>query len=329
MEHKISVIIPVYNMGSHITGTIDAVRAQTHKDLEIIAVDDGSTDDSGAVLDALAQQEPRLRVLHQENRGVTAARLAGVAAARGTWIGLVDGDDLIEPDMYARLLENALRHGADISHCGYRMVFPDGRVNWFHNTGRLAQQDKLTGLKDLLDGSIIEPGLWNKLFHNSLLHSLFHSGEMDPSIRINEDLLMNALLFARADRSVFEDVCPYHYRIRETSASRSRLSMARIWDPIRVRREIMKMDIPGLEKAAEAAYLSTCIQIYNTLMVEKNSGFRTEEAKVRALIKENRRHIGLLRKKQRLLAYLILCVPFCYRGLYRFYAGHLQKSRYL
>ncbi len=328
MTDLISVIVPVYNVAAELEGCIASIRSQTHENLEIIAVNDGSTDGSGELLDALAEQEPRLRVLHQENRGVTAARLAGVAAAQGTWIGFVDGDDYIEPDMYALLLSNAKTYGADISHCGYRMVFPDGRVNWFHNTDRLAQQDKLTGLKDLLAGSMIEPGLWNKLFHNSLLHSLFHGDAMDASIRINEDLLMNYMLFSQAEKAVFQDVCPYHYIVRGSSASRAPLNLSKIWDPIRVKQKILDMQLPGMDQAARAAYISTCINVYNSLMLDSSRSFTQEEPKVRALIRQNRRHLGLLSGKQRLLVYLILYVPGVYPMVYRFYAKHFQVSRY-
>lgn len=84
--------------------------------------------------------------------------------------------------MYEILLNNAKKYNADISHCGYQMIFEDGRVNYFHNTGCLVQQDRTTGLKDLLDGSLVEPGLWNKLFHKNLFHSLLHSTVMNEKL---------------------------------------------------------------------------------------------------------------------------------------------------
>ncbi len=324
----ISIIVPAYNVAPYIRRTLDSILAQTLTELEVIIVNDGSTDETGAILEEYAAKDARVHPVHQANAGVTAARLAGVAAAMGEWIGFVDGDDYIEPDMYARLLENAVTYEADISHCGYRMVFADGRVNWFHNTGRLAQQDKPTGLRDLLDGSIIEPGLCNKLFHKNLLHSLFHNSAMDNRIKINEDLLMNYLLFAQAEKSVFEDWCPYHYIVRESSASRSPLNLNRIWDPIRVKEQILNLDIPGMEEPARRAYLSTCVNVYNGLMLDKTKAFKAEEPNIRDLLKTHKSWICLLSKKQQLLARLILAVPGPYRYLYRFYARFILKNPY-
>ena len=159
--------------------------------------------------------------------------MAGIAAAKGEWIGFVDGDDAIDPDMYERLLINAHAYKADISHCGYQMVFPT-RVDYYYNTGRIVYQDKLKALKDLLDGSFIEPGLWNKLFHRTLFYNLLHNNVMDCSIRNTEDLLMNYYLFREAESSVYEDFCPYHYMLRKGSAATSGLNEHKLRDPLKV-----------------------------------------------------------------------------------------------
>ena len=172
MDNKISIVIPAYNIENYLGTTLDSVLAQTYSNIEIIVVNDGSKDGTGAVIDSYAAREKRIKAIHKENGGVTSARLRGVQEASGEWIGFVDGDDGIEPDMYERLLENALKYGADISHCGYQMVFPNGRVDYYYNTGRLVQQDKITGLSELLSGAMIEPGLCNKLFHKHLFHGL-------------------------------------------------------------------------------------------------------------------------------------------------------------
>lgn len=237
-ENKISVIVPVYNIENYIEKTVESIRNQTYKNLEIILVDDGSSDNSGRILDEIAAKDSRIQVIHQENGGVTSARIAGIKIATGDWIGFVDGDDFIEPDMYQRLLENALKYSAQISHCGYQMVFPS-RVDYYYNTGRLVQQDKLTGLYDLLDGSFIEPGLCNKLFHKTLFHSLLHEGLIDLSIKNNEDLLMNYYLFKAASASVFEDICPYHYILRKGSAATSKVNEHKLYDPIKVQKLIL------------------------------------------------------------------------------------------
>lgn len=245
-EAKISIIVPCYNIEKLVASTVKTICNQTYQNLEIILVDDGSKDGTAKILDEQAKKDDRIRVIHKENGGVTSARLAGIRAATGDWIGFVDGDDAIEPDMYERLLRNAHKYNADISHCGYQMVFPS-RVDYYYNSGRLAKQDKITGLKDLLSGEFIEPGLWNKLFHKNLFHNLLHDDVMDTSIKINEDLLMNFYLFRQAEQAVFEDFCPYHYMVRTGSAATSMLNESKLRDPLLVQKTIRS----ELEKNSE------------------------------------------------------------------------------
>ena len=237
MDNKISIIIPAYNIEDYLSATLESVLAQTYRNIEIIVVNDGSKDGTGAMIDGYAARDKRIKAIHKENGGVTSARLRGVAEATGEWIGFVDGDDYIEPQMYEHLMENALQYKADISHCGYQMVFPS-RVDYYYNTGKLVEQDHTSGLRDLISGGFVEPALWNKLFHRSLFKGL--EEKMDFSIKINEDVLMNYWLFKRAERAVFEDVCPYHYVLRQNSAATARLNKNKLLDPIRVTKAILE-----------------------------------------------------------------------------------------
>lgn len=238
MDTLISVIIPAYNIEAYIAKTLDSVLAQTHEHLEIIVVNDGSKDGTGGVLDAYAARDCRIKVIHKENGGVSSARLRGVAEAAGAWIGFVDGDDYVEPQMYARLLENARKHHAQISHCGYQMVFPSGKTDYYYNTGKIIPQPGEQGCTDLLRGHQVEPGLWNKLYRRELFEGL--EKWLDTSIRINEDLLMNFYLFRKAKMAVFEDVCPYHYVLRKGSAATSRVNAHKLQDPLKVRHLLLK-----------------------------------------------------------------------------------------
>lgn len=232
MDELISVIIPAFNIENYIGPTLDSVLQQTYRNLQIIVVNDGSVDGTGGVIDEYVCRDSRILAIHKENGGVTDARLQGLAQAKGSYIGFVDGDDRIEPDMYERLMNNMKCHQADISHCGYQMVFPNGRVDHYHNTGTLLVQEDGQGCADILDGSVTEPGLWNKLYRRELFDGLLEW--MDRSIRINEDLLMNYYLFSRAKVCVFEDVSLYHYVLRKDSAATSRINEHKLKDPLRV-----------------------------------------------------------------------------------------------
>lgn len=326
----ISVIIPAYNVEECIGKAVESVLTQTYSEIEIIIVDDGSTDGTAEVIDNYASKNSaKIRALHIPNGGVTNARLTGISCATGDWIGFVDGDDEIEPDMYERLIGNALKYSADISHCGYQMVFSDGRINYFHNTGRLVQQDKPTGLMDLLDGSMVEPGLWNKLFRKTLFYSLLHDNPMDLSIKINEDLLMNFYLFCQAKRSVFEDFCPYHYIVRSASASRQKLNEHKIYDPIKVKEQIMEAAPESVQAKAKQAYLSTCINVYNSIILTDLQEYKTDRKNIRQIITAHWEFSKFLTKKQQLLGTMIRHLPSLYKPVYRFYATHILKSPYV
>lgn len=265
----ISVIVPAYNIEPYIGRCLDSILAQQYKAIEIIVVDDGSTDGTGIIIDRYASIDQRVIPIHKENGGVTSARIEGIKKATGEYLGFVDGDDYIEPEMFEKLLDNAIKYCSDISHCGYKMVFPS-RVEYYYNTGRIVQQDKITGLKDLLSGSFVEPGLWNKLYHKKLFHTLLHENIMPMDIKINEDILMNYWLFKAADSAVYEDFCPYHYILRKGSAATSTLNEHKLKDPVRVMKIIQQdsMAIPEVNSVVEERLIRQLIGI-SILSVEK------------------------------------------------------------
>lgn len=322
----ISVIIPAYNVAPWISRCLDSVAAQTYPYLEIIVVDDGSTDDTPQILDDLAPGCRCLRVIHTENQGVTKARLTGVRAAKGAWIGFVDGDDVIEPDMYERLMANAQRCHADISHCGYQTRFPDGRIRYYHNTGVCLQMKRNEALSELLDGGRIEPGLWNKLFSRKLFDNLLTGKQMDTSVRINEDLLMNYYLFLASKRSVFDDVCKYHYMVRQGSASRARVNEHRIMDPIRVKEIILAQCPQELKDTAMRVYLRTCVYSYNAVLWSREYAYLRD--RIRGMLTERKESFGYLPKKQRLMAEMIARAPGVYALIYPIYEKFLQRKKY-
>lgn len=314
-REKISVVVPAYNTGRWLPRCLDSLLNQTYENLEVIVVNDGSTDDTREILEDYARGKERVKVVHKENGGVTSARLRGVAEADGDWIGFMDGDDEIEPDMYLRLLENA--QGADISHCGHQVLFPDGRVEYVHNSGMRKEQDHLTGLRDLLDGGMVESSLCTKLFRRELFEGL--QQWMDPAIKNNEDLLMNYYLFAQAEKAVYEDFCPYHYILRAGSASYNQFHEHSLFDPIAVRQKILEACEPAMKEDARIALMRGCLFAYGQLalnLAKQYDGFRS---RVRGLLLEQREFFPLLSKRNRMLANMICTVPWSFHlafGLY-------------
>lgn len=253
-ESLISIIVPAYNVEKYIERCLDSILNQTYKNIEIIVVNDGSVDATAEIIDDIAKCDCRVKVIHKENGGVSSARIEGIHKASGAYIGFVDGDDFVEPEMFEHLLKNALVYKADISHCGYRMVFPDGHVDLYYGTGKLVEQTKESGIKDLIEGAFVEPGLWNKLFKRSIVDGFEKSILWDSSIKINEDLLMNYLLFSKAEKSVYEDMPFYHYILRKGSAATSKKQRYKVSDPIKVMK-LIKNDVQGKDELVNVAYV--------------------------------------------------------------------------
>lgn len=320
----ISIIIPAYNNAPWLPRCLDSVLAQTYENLEIIPVDDGSSDETYTIMQDYASRDGRIKPVHKENGGVTSARFAGIAASTGQWIGFVDGDDEIESQMYARLLENAYTYGADISHCGFTQILPGGEIVYHHNTGVIRQQDTITALRDLLKGDRVEPGLWNKLYRRELLPGL--EEKMDFSIRINEDFLMNFYLFSQAKTAVWEDVCPYHYIARVGSASRRKMNVYKIYDPIRVRQKVQELCPDVLKEDALRAKISMCLYSYAMLTLEGGREPAMHRQKVRELLLAEKDALKVTSRRNAVLIWMVQYTPWLFRVLYPVYFQIFEKK---
>ncbi len=323
---KISVVVPTYNNAPWLPACLNSLLEQTYENLEIIVVDDGSTDETGEILREYERKSPRIHAICQENAGVTRARLRGVAEASGDWIGFTDGDDVVDPTMFARLLENARTCQADISHCGYRLVFPDGRSENHQGTGQLHRQTHLAALQELLEERSVEPGLVTKLFRRELFAGL--EEKMEPDIQNNEDMLMNFFLFEKAESAVFEDICPYCYQARAGSASRRGLNEHRIYDPIRVRKTILSQCEPQLQDAARQALLRTCLYVYAQLTMEAGRELAPHRRAVRREIAGQKDHFSLLSRRNRVLARMICLCPPLFFLAFRGYVAVALHGKY-
>jgi glycosyltransferase involved in cell wall biosynthesis len=235
----ISIIVPAYNVKGYIERTLESICKQSYQNLEIIVVDDGSTDGTQDVIKKVSIKDNRIHAYFKANEGVTKARLDGVRRANGEWVGFVDADDVLSPDMYMTLYTNAIQYEAEISHCGYQMAFPNRTVKYY-GTERLVEQDRAKGLNDLLEGAFIEPSLCNKLFKRDLFEGIWDW--IDLTIKNYEDLLMNYYLFSRASKSVFFDACLYRYILRKNSAATANLNIHKLKGPINVLK-IIKQDL--------------------------------------------------------------------------------------
>ena len=164
----ISVIVPVYNVEPYLEKCLDSIIGQTYKDLDILVIDDGSTDHSDEICDKYAEKDKRIKVFHTENRGLSAARNLGLENAKGEYIGLVDSDDWIEQDMFEALLSKIEETAADVAECGSFVDYPEKSIK------RTAIQQVVQSeesIEALLHGRI-STQVWNKLYNRSCFENV-------------------------------------------------------------------------------------------------------------------------------------------------------------
>lgn len=201
---KISVIVPVYKAEKYLERCVDSILAQTFADFELILVNDGSPDSSGAICDAYTAKDSRVKVIHKENGGVSAARNTGLDAAKGEFVAFVDSDDYVEPD-YLRVL---LWNDCDLSLCGNYKHLPDGVVITEHDLQLSACAVTTVLLESMLSSGKLYT-VWGKAFRRSLLQQL--------KLRFREDICYSEdTIFAMTFAAACETVCChkeplYHY----------------------------------------------------------------------------------------------------------------------
>lgn len=214
----ISVIVPIYNVKDYLIPCIESIINQTFTDLEIILVDDGSTDGCSEICDKYQEIDSRILVIHKENEGLVSARKAGLKAAHGSYIAYVDGDDWIEPIMYEHMYQELCRQDADIVMCG--RYEDTGKISRevFHGIpeGRYGKEELINYVyPQMIVGDdffewMIFPGLWDKLFRRKCVEMFQYM--VDNRITMGEDAACTYPCLLNADSIYIIHQCLYHYR---------------------------------------------------------------------------------------------------------------------
>jgi len=216
---KVSVIIPVYNAESYLPACIDSLLAQTLAECEFIFVNDGSRDGSAEVLERYRRLDPRIIVIHQSNAGVSSARNAGLAAARGEFVGFVDADDWAAPELFDTLQSAAST--CDVVYSGY-IGSADGRERVFHGPFMTGVRMDQAYLREWVLPVYIESdscnSVCNKLYRKEIIDA--HSLSFPQSVALGEDGLFNMRFLCYARAGICLDYAGYYYRETEGSATR-------------------------------------------------------------------------------------------------------------
>lgn len=318
---KISVIVPIYNIEKFLPRCLDSILSQTYRNLEIILVDDGSIDCSGEIADQYEKKDSRIKVIHQVNSGVSVARNRGLDHATGDYIGFVDGDDYVEPDMYETLMQIINEHHVDIAHCGYQMVYPS-RVDYYYNSGEKIKLSHDEGLLELLKGTRVEPGLWNKLYKAELFKQI----RLPIGVTETEDLLCNFEVFLLADTSFFYDVSKYHYILRSGSATSGILSEKKRRDRYFVVSSILK------KSERNSLYYAAAYERFLRILIENATQINYRELRdesIRELRNEVRKTILFkeLGIKIKGMVFIVSYFPKLYRWIHSVYSKVTRKTK--
>ena len=269
---KISVIIPVYNTEDFLAETLESVLAQDYDNLEILLVDDGSTDNSGHICDLFAERDCRIRCFHIKNGGASAARNYALAQQQGDYVTFVDSDDLVKRDYVSQMLNAAEKCHCDLVICRYT------------RGGRITSKeflDDLTLKPDPVMVSLEDYRYEGKYSHASCCFALYSARYLeglrfDTDLKFAEDSLFFATYLKRVRGFAFVDEALYFYRRNNQSVTRKDYSEDR-WDEIRGRQQIYDLfqgESRAFRKACEAAIANCCIMMTFDAV---GSGFRGKE----------------------------------------------------
>ncbi|MCU9612326.1 glycosyltransferase [Caldibacillus lycopersici] len=263
----ISVIVPIYKVENYLNRCLESIVNQTYNNLEIILVDDGSPDRCPEICNQWAERDSRIIVIHQPNGGLSKARNSGLRIAKGDYIGFVDSDDWILPDMYEFLLNLILVHNADISHCSF--YHSNGKnLHKGHGTGKKFNGNNFESIKECLKLEKFILSVWNKLYKRDVLNGVFFEDG-----RYYEDTLFNFWSFKNANKTVYDGEPKYFYFTRDDSIVKSPFSKKEL-DVIYSTEKLCKLTskyYPDLLEYAEKKNIIECLVLINNILSSQDS----------------------------------------------------------
>ena len=260
----ISVIVPVYNVEKYLDACVESIVNQTYKELEIILVDDGSPDRCPEMCDAWAKKDSRIKVIHKENGGLSDARNCGMKVAAGDYIGFVDSDDLIHPQMFEKLFDAMSKTNADIAQCKSIKFYDlsDVKFQQIDNIINISTFDSYGAVNDLLRGFKIDTTCWNKLYKSSIALKVdFEVG------KINEDVLWTYRVIASCNivTSIDEELYWYYQRADSIMNCKYTEKKFDALYALSERAQEIKNKFPDLYPLAERTYIGVCMYHYQMI----------------------------------------------------------------
>ena len=258
-EDLISIIIPVYNTDKYLKKCIDSIISQTYKNIEIILVNDGSTDNSKKICEEYVKKDKRIKLLNKENGGQGSAKNTGIQHATGKYIGFVDSDDYIDEDMYEVLYNLCIKNHADISMIAFNKVIDGKIVKTIDFNEKTMVLDRFNAMKELLLDYEIKSYNWNKLYKKELFEETKFSEDLKY-----EDIEINAKLFTKINKLVYKKIPKYYYVQRNNSTVNCK-SYNNLKDYVTVtkrRYEFLKDRYEEMEKYNAIGFIANMTLVY-------------------------------------------------------------------
>ena len=219
---QLSVVIPVYNTEKYLQRCVDSVLENISVGMEIILVDDGSTDSSPSICDSYSSRFPFVKTVHIKNSGPASAKNRGIEIAQGEYIALTDSDDEVKPDMFVKMLETAKRHNADIVGCNYEERMPDGTIHQFSYSGKTIVLDRQGALEQFLMKGKIYTQCWTKIYRRDMI--VAHNIRNIEGLKTDEDFIFNIHCLVHASTTCVIDLPLYTYSMLPSSLSKAYFS---------------------------------------------------------------------------------------------------------
>ncbi|PEL07026.1 glycosyltransferase [Bacillus sp. AFS017336] len=274
MNPKISIIVPVYKVEPYIHKCVDSILAQTLTDFELILVDDGSPDQCGIICDEYAKKDDRIKVIHKINGGQASARNAALNIAKGAYIGFVDSDDWIEPDMYDLLYNICIENECDIANCTSIVHYNDKII--VNESQPLTIHSRNQAMKALFEGVLYDEVVWSKLIKRELLENLrFPEGVM------YEDTAFTYKVINESEKVCYIGQPKYHYIKRENSTMDLAVKNKSI-DAVLIYDEIyryVRQHYPELKPIVTLKLANNAMAVLNTISLDPNSNLYQKEYK--------------------------------------------------
>lgn len=286
MQPLISIVIPIYNVALYLERCLESVCSQTYQNLEIILVDDGSTDNSRHICDEYAARDNRINVIHKENGGLSEARNVGIDIFKGEYITFIDSDDFVHNGYIQRLYDLLIGGEADISVIGQQKFSSSNEIKEHEKDSNIKYFTGISAIADMWYQKNILTSAWGKLYNKSLFHEIRY-----PVGKLYEDLATTYRLFYLAKKIVYSSEILYYYYQRSSSIMYQKFTLDKM-DRIAISLELLewaKAYCPELREAATARFFLSNIQVLREIPI--TDGYQEQIQYIKNNVKKYRTQV--------------------------------------